>query len=92
MTEDEAKTRWCPHARVSMATDRAATPAHNRSINVIGSRGDAEVQTNPAYARCLGSACMAWRVRTDHGDQGGSVREGYCGLAGSPTSEEGTGR
>lgn len=47
MTEDEAKTKWCPFARTS--DDDGST--FNR-------RWDGKVSE---AAACLGSGCMAWR-------------------------------
>ncbi len=76
MTEDEAKTKWCPHVRMA-------------------EHGDF----------CLGSDCMAWRVKVigcEHcgglgtvgnvgrpcsrcnGTGEGMFSIDYCGLAGKP--------
>jgi hypothetical protein len=111
MTEDEAKTKWCPFARV--ASPSAITPkgslveqwigvagANRGALSdrvVVHTDGDA---SNPASARCIGSACMAWRkvpgaskfkdARTgqlsdrDLTGHGTWVYEGFCGLAGAP--------
>ena len=96
MTEEEAKTKWCPHARAQNGNE---TTAINRYRNGI----DPE-------CLCVGSACMAWRWTERRGD--GPVEEtmespppdrpvgmrwyrgtdrwglfplwGYCGLAGKP--------
>ena len=46
MTEDEAKTKWCPHARKVFPYSEA--PAHNR-----------EADDAPA-TKCIASECMAW--------------------------------
>lgn len=94
MTEDEAKTKWCPFAR--SAPSRGA---------VIYNRDGAG---NP-YVLCIGSACMAWRPLHDmatettrssqrpagEGWMPGSGYDdwtrttrvdlgGFCGLAGRP--------
>lgn len=54
MTEDEAKTKWCPQARIANETG-----AHNAEY--VGGR----VQPSSS---CIASACMAWRVlHTDRG-------------------------
>jgi hypothetical protein len=90
MTEEEAKTKWCPFARPVVAREQdgkvhidAASPVHNRySMDV----GQFKI---PSGATCAGSACMAWRwlpkAGTDENDQpkyyAGSWH-GYCGLAG----------
>jgi hypothetical protein len=83
MTEDEAKTKWCPFARVSLAGTKLQISPHNRAEADHGSRVDSV--PNPPYARCLGSACMAWRwaqeplpAVVDDAVEG----RGYCGLAG----------
>lgn len=84
LTEEEAKTKWCPEAR--MLVDATGYGAGNRFSG----------QQHPlfvAQTRCIGSACMAWRW---HGDspafQGAGPddelnpagRRGYCGKAGVP--------
>lgn len=66
MTEDEAKTKWCPFVRVvigpdnptwqgGMLTNRGAIPADNRDT------------------LCIGSQCMAWRWTRSP--------DGFCGLS-----------
>ena len=82
MTEEEAKTKWCPFARAGItANERTDT----REPGQVG----------PNAARCIGSACMAWRLSTPPktrqescGPQGGYrtvvIANGYCGLAGTP--------
>lgn len=69
MTEDEAKTKWCP------VTAGATTGA------------------GAVAARCIASACMAWRAleapsepvrHTDGSLTYAKPGRGYCGLAGQP--------
>lgn len=77
MTEDEAKTKWCPFVRV-----HGGDLSFNRYA----------AADNPAFnCTCLGSACMAWRWRwipEMEISRGAhlieSKTEGYCGLAGKP--------
>lgn len=81
MTEEEAKTKWCPQS-FAPAFDGEPNPnfpGHMRHVRHGG------LQT-----LCCGSACMAWRweakvdvwlivkVRVN------SRSEGFCGLAGKP--------
>lgn len=56
MTEGEAKTKWCPFVRVGgpMQSEAEGTTANRWP-------GDDPVRSDSPY-RCLGSACMAWRV------------------------------
>lgn len=49
MTEEEAKTKWCPFTRAGTAQRLAPV---NRDIS-------ADVDS---LTRCIGSACMAWRT------------------------------
>lgn len=80
LTEDEAKTKWCPFARV-VRSNAGAMSAVNRD----GPKPDPR-------ALCIGSECMAWR----HFPQGENYSEnmstgertylepvGFCGLAGN---------
>ena len=77
MNESEAKTNWCPFARVySMAiapsgVDESCNGSWNRHPH------DGKKET-----RCIGSECMAWRE--SHGLVNESDSGGYCGLAGKP--------
>lgn len=99
MTEDEAKMKWCPFARVVTADeDGGVFPPANRAA--IRREGEVSWNENPEHARCIGSACMAWRwdetwtSQTEEGHGGdlvvrlkrkpGEPRLGYCGLAGVP--------
>lgn len=71
LTEDEAKTKWCPLARVGgpMQTEAEGTTANRWP-------GQAVADEKAADYRCMASACMAWR-------EASSVK-GYCGAFGTP--------
>ena len=88
MTEDEAKTKWCPAVRYVLGTG---------GDHAFDNRGDA---LDPMRVPCcIGSACMAWRGREtadfkSQADAAFRLRgvtmkplpkdiEGYCGLAGA---------
>jgi len=67
MTEEQAKTKWCPYARVipayldgeSMSPLPIEVPAHNR-IQEIGAPRGQDATTHKAM-NCIASECMAWR-------------------------------
>lgn len=79
MTEDEAKTKWCPMVRATMGSTLFCT---NRDGNLI-SGVIADFNVN-----CIGSACMMWRWHGAVVAEGMPVvpnvptLHGYCGLAG----------
>lgn len=83
MTEEEAKTKWCPFVRVLPETERWH-PMTNREDTISAPKGSATT--------CIGSACAAWRwecVRDDYGGENGepvilTETHGFCGLAGRP--------
>ena len=88
MTEEEAKTKWCPFA-ASRITKR-----HIFGTGRVWKNDDDGVY---ASVRCIGSACMAWRWDTRYfedretGKAYGTnaperfmVEPGFCGLAGKP--------
>lgn len=49
MTEEEAKTKWCPFARVDSTAANRPNPGPNCDVTA-------------GWPPCIGSACMAWRV------------------------------
>lgn len=56
MTEDEAKTKWCPFVRTkTMAFSQGELPG------VAGVNRDFDGVPVDRLHTCLGSACMAWR-------------------------------
>jgi len=83
LTEEEAKTKWCPFARVAGRTtsDNAAQGCNRNYTGGPDSGG-----------LCIGSACMAWRWKARFGTDPVNPENcaqlepmyGYCGLAGRP--------
>ena len=85
MTEDEAKTKWCPMFRVS----NAGAGGSQYSSMSFETKTNRNFISNP---QCLASGCMAWRWYPNWGDSpenpGACTElppiEGFCGLAGRP--------
>jgi hypothetical protein len=80
MTEQEAKTKWCPMVRFQIGPDNPSWQ------NVAYSnRGDYFDNT---CTGCIASACMMWRWEVPEGKATNKNEEkwdsGYCGLAGKP--------
>lgn len=73
MTEDEARSKWCPKARVSERSYDTGEPlpAHNRWEN---ENGGARI---PTSCYCIASKCMAWRRKNE------LPTKGYCGAFGA---------
>ena len=55
MTEDEAKTKWCPFVRYAIVSKYVVSSGANRLGDDVG------YHENASQCRCIGSACMAWR-------------------------------
>lgn len=70
MTEDEAKKKWCPFSRTGIYVGTGGIAVNRHVADEPGGREGAFDET-----RCLGSGCMAWRLRM------GNEHYGYCGLA-----------
>jgi len=86
MTEDEAKTKWCAHAR-QVGDPRNMQSSWNRTAG-------------EPWETCIGSACMAWRwdyagtviefdgmitvAQLDRMKRQATPQHGFCGLAGRP--------
>src|SRR5690606_23686540 len=66
MTEDEAKTKWCPFVRARKSVESAEETqvfpvSYNRLVIERAQEGVIEVVNMPVSALCIGSPCMAWR-------------------------------
>jgi len=80
LTEAEAKTKWCPHARVIVPITEAET---NEMVDTAtGNRIDNGKV--PKNSKCIGSSCMAWRWRMYLQAEPDQHSRGYCGLSGRP--------
>lgn len=98
MTEEEAKTKWCPFVRITTG---------NEQYHACNNRSEVSSRDAVLGTLCIGSDCMAWRVRhmsqtqreamvRDQMRLGQSrydalvsvndfdVPDGFCGLAGAP--------
>lgn len=58
MTEEEAKTKWCPFARFVIDA-QTVFPTGNRFDGQGGTSRTAVEASEQCH--CIGSACMAWR-------------------------------
>jgi len=72
LTEEEAKTKWCPMVRLH---------AGNGAVCNVYSDGDI-----PEFSNCIASDCMMWREKKEVTDMedGRETKlrfHGYCGLA-----------
>lgn len=69
MTEEQAKTKWCPMVRTGLV---AGSMAVNHHVN-----GDVNDET-----RCIASGCMLWVWKWEFENLDFSKTEGHCGLTG----------
>ncbi len=74
ITPEEARTKWCPFARVIDNATSHSTPAVNRP---------AEEHFIQQHSRCLADGCMAWRWSYPLTQADPQYQQGYCGLAGA---------
>jgi len=73
MTEEEAKTKWCPFTRQPWSDNLPDQSAGLTAINRLGGK--------PAPGSlCLGRACMLWKTDTAQSAVRGQPC-GSCGLA-----------
>ena len=73
MTEDEAKTKWCPFARHPVLVNYSTVVSVNR-----GTDDDSLIQ---GISRCIGSRCMGWVAEKELADDGWlPTGGGLCGF------------
>lgn len=79
MTEEDAKTKWCPFVRHQSLEEYGAS-------NRAGKFNDDGVgyDSDNIWNKCVGSACMAWRTEHFIDEKRMPDVRGYCGLAGKP--------
>jgi len=81
LTEEEAKSKWCPYSRVT-------SPGDGTERVLLGApSGDAFARFHGVTGACIASRCMAWRWYLPdgyavYGDKPGGVQNGYCGISG----------
>ena len=61
LTEDEAKTKWCPFANCSGIANVPGLPQYEARGNRIGFPWTDAPDFVMAQVRCIASGCMAWR-------------------------------
>ncbi len=77
MTEEDAKKRWCPMARVTtMRYGKGYVIGGNRDVSLLVPPNSFDPDTD--ITKCIASACMMWREELD------VEKNGYCGLGGKP--------
>jgi hypothetical protein len=59
MTEEEMKTKWCPHTKMAVTDEDGRNPT-TVSVNRTGIRGTSEFGL-PHACMCIASACSQWR-------------------------------
>lgn len=89
MTEEEAKTKWCPHVRIegsNVAKSRTDTKHELDAPYVLGID---YIYTRDKEVYCVASGCMMWKwdgeitscVDDSYASYRESETEGHCGLA-----------
>lgn len=73
MTEDEARTKWCPFSMTGAYTDRGP-------MGAVAVNRDPRLEVEQSCL-CRASDCMAWRWTFANQS---AYEGGYCGLAGRP--------
>ena len=74
MTEDEAKTKWCPHVRYAIPSE----------VAWVANKYDHPVHMEKCM--CIASDCMMWEWENEaeyFNSEGGIPAQGYCGLTGA---------
>ena len=75
MTPEEARTKWCPHARQAVAVNYSSKKKLRWWMGVVTSNRNAPGGPIVEGCLCLATDCMAWRWYT--------MDSGYCGSFGS---------
>ena len=82
MTEEEARGKWCPSARVvggvihTVGDYQYRVSGSDSSFNRIAFPA---ATTTPPGSNCLGSACAAWEW-FDGPEVDAATRRGYCAM------------
>ena len=84
ITEEEAKTKWCPHTRVNHGTsvfNRASQWVKAQLSKYQSADDNKFFQEQEEACRCIGSGCMMWVwITPDSPGWSDEPRKGTCGL------------
>lgn len=96
MTEDEAKTKWCPFARQMVTAESKGAMSGPIAVG-SANRFEDDPNGRPRGSMCVASGCMAWRWGFSPREATAAavdapmthakrpfVADGFCGLAGRP--------
>jgi len=80
MTEETAKTKWCPMVRIVIG--------HKDDIwqnRAVKNRAEFVAKGCPEIC-CIASDCMMWRweLTREEAQNGYQAKKGYCGFGGKP--------
>lgn len=78
LSQEEARTKWCPMARVAMPVNQTANRVATSLLKISDERDHAYFSEQVENCKCIASECMMWRWDAHE------IRAGYCGLAGTP--------
>ncbi len=85
LTEEQARRKWCPSARVAIRVTPSPKDALDDAVVVVANRdADGFRPDKPmAAARCIVGHCMAWKWYDGLQESGerstkGLSRRGYC--------------
>lgn len=73
MTEEEARTKWCPFVRVTFTTSDLTWQG-----DMVTNRG--QKPSSKTDALCIASDCMAWAEETLGRTNDREIKAGYCQL------------
>jgi len=79
LTEEQAREKWCPFARVADKPDGPVAGANRWPGHAFAN-----------HSCCIASDCMAWWWGAKESPPVGAYpgKRGYCGLAGKPEAAE----
>jgi hypothetical protein len=87
MTEDEAKTKWCPFSRTTEATGESCSFPRNRVARPFDEKPPMVFSDTLIGCNCIASGCMAWRWMEEPQWETALTRSSSAGSPAPPPGE-----